>query len=156
MTRKKYSAFGRIFRTALKSKGWTLNKFSKESGIKLATVGNYSRGANIPEGENREKVVRLLGLRDSQLLPDNGETSNAREISKSEVELDFPPVVRNWMEGCTPVAEGPRRGGEDSEPPDALAEELFAPFVRVLSSGLPRISRQDCTATRPSVNDDAL
>lgn len=78
MQQKKYTQFGRKFRTALRQRGWGLKNFSELSGIKIPTIGNYSRGANVPDGENREKVQRLLQLHDADFLPDTLNTSDGR------------------------------------------------------------------------------
>jgi SOS-response transcriptional repressor LexA len=75
---KKYTQFAKVFRSALEQRDWTLKLFSENSGIKLATIGNYSRGANVPDGKNREKVQRLLGLRDEDFAPDSPSQLNAQ------------------------------------------------------------------------------
>lgn len=92
---KKYSEFGAKFKSALKLRGWKLKNLSKETGIKLPTLGNYSRGANIPEGENREKLQKLLGLRESDFLPDAALKPNARIAPPLGPDFRSVPVI-SW------------------------------------------------------------
>lgn len=108
----------------------------------MPTLGNYSRGANVPEGENRGKVQRLLGLSDADFMPDSLETSDGkmevRRVAKTGRRV---PIV-SWalagsMEGRGAFEDLANQIGEDvettSRDPHAFAIEVSGDSMEPLA-----------------------
>lgn len=70
MARNNFKEFSIRFKTALRSRGYTLEKLAEKSGIPAGTLSNYSGGLNPPTPENRIIIKKLLGLSDSDFEPD--------------------------------------------------------------------------------------
>lgn len=70
MARNNFKEFSIRFKSALKSRGYTLEKFAEKSKIPAGTLSNYSSGLNPPTPEYRIKIKELLGLSDEDFEPD--------------------------------------------------------------------------------------
>ena len=76
--KKKYM-FAKQLRNALKSKHFTIERFSKEIGIVPSSVGKWLTGTYMPSEEFYDKIYNILGISVYDLLKDETVTLNANE-----------------------------------------------------------------------------